>query len=593
MGDRRRSYRRCSRPRTCRRALAALLVWMAAGLQLHADEQKVQTTFRVKYVAADAVYLEGGSSAGLAEGQKLTIKRKESGENGAAEKVVGEIELESVASTSAAGKIISSSGDIVPGDTAYLSAEDIDKLKALLSANDARSYPQIITFTEGDPLDEEVRESLPRPPSPSVNRMRGRIGFEYGNLQQPGSGIGDSQVGLVLRLDATRLGGSHWNLSGYYRGLFHSQSGGTQQSTLTDLINRTYHLGFYYDNPDSKWVAGAGRLYIPWATSLSTIDGFYLGRRYGRATVGIFAGSAPDPTSWSYNPHLEMGGGFVNFEGGSFESIHYTSTSGIALTGVSWHRDRQFGFFENTFSYKRLLTVYSDQEVDLMDAFQNLDLTQNTSVPQTGGQKGFALSRSYITVRLQPIKILSLDVSENYFRNIPTFDLSLLGTGLLDKYLFQGLSGGFHLDLPLRLGIYSSLGRSSRTGDARPSWDYMTGFTAGDILHTGVRADLRYSKFDSSFGSGTFRSLTLSRGLGEALRFDVQFGDQNLISSFTNQGLSRFLTGDLDWMLGRHYFLSLGSTFYRGHVQNYNQWFLTLGYRFDNRGHQKSPDRTP
>jgi len=44
-----------------------------------------------------------------------------------------------------------------------------------------------------------------------------------------------------------------------------------------------------YDNPDSHWVAGFGRMYLPWAVSLDTIDGGYVGRRLGRgATVGVF-----------------------------------------------------------------------------------------------------------------------------------------------------------------------------------------------------------------------------------------------------------------------------------------------------------------
>jgi len=32
-------------------------------------------------------------------------------------------------------------------------------------------------------------------------------------------------------------------------------------------------------------------------------------------------------------------------------------------------------------------------------------------------------------------------VNHNYFRSLPTFDPRLLGTGLLDQYLFQGFSG--------------------------------------------------------------------------------------------------------------------------------------------------------
>jgi hypothetical protein len=561
--------------------IAGLILSFAlfAGLCPAQDKQeKMQTAFSVKYVSADAVYLEGGGNAGLATGQKLIIKQK-----GAEDTVVAQIEIESVAASSAAARILSGNGNIRPGDVAYLSPEEVEKLKRKLSAENEKRYPQIVSFTEEDPLDEEVRENLPKPQLPEVNRTRGRIGMDFGYMQQEG-GAASSLYGLTVRMDASRLGGSYWNLRGYYRGYRHSGGGSSSEPMLTDLVNRTYHLSLTYDNPNSRWVGGAGRLLVPWASSLDTLDGFYLGRRYGKATVGIFGGSAPDPTSWDYDPHRQIGGGFFNFEGGSYDSVRFSSTSGIALTRVDWRPDRQFGFFQNGFFYKRYLSVYSDLQCDLVNNFSGtLDGSLTATDTSSRAQRSLSLSRSYLTVRLQPLKALSFDISENYFRNIPTFDERLLSTGLLDKYLFQGLSAGFRLDLPYKLGVYSTIGRSSRSGDARPSLDYLVGVTASNILNTGVRADLRYSRFDGSFGRGTYRSLTLGRELGEAFQFDVQIGQQDVLSAFTSQSRSRFVNGNLNWLVGTHYYLGAGITVYRGNTENYRQSFVSLGYRFDNR----------
>ncbi len=278
----------------------------------------------------------------------------------------------------------------------------------------------------------------------------------------------------------------------------------------------------------------------------------------------------------------------MNFEGGSYDSFRFTSTSGIALTRIRWHPDRQFGFFQNGIFYKRYLSIYSDVECDLLNGSYNAPDSSSTATGTTQSltERGLALSRSYLTVRLQPLKVLSFDVSENYFRNIPTFDERLLSTGLLDKYLFQGLSGGFRLELPFKLGIYSTIGHSSRSGDSKPSWDYLAGITAADILHTGIRSDFRYSRFDSSFGRGTYRSLMLSRELGETLQFDVQFGQQDLLSAFTSQGRSRFVNGNLSWFFGTHYYIGLGMTVQNGSTESYRQSYATLGYRFDNRRHR-------
>jgi len=549
--------------------LLAWVVSLAAGMYANADEAKIQTTFPVKYVTADSVYLEGGSNVGLTQGQKLTVQRR-SPDGGQAElKVIGKIEIEAVASVSAVGKIVSSDSQIVAGDVACLSPEDVAKLKAAQSSEDAAKYPQVASFTSGDPPDQETRDSLPRPPSPEVNHIRGRIGFDYSNLSSPSSGIGSLQYGYTIRVEATRLGGTFWSISGFQRGRVYSQNDTLQQSTLRDLINRTYHLSLSYNNPESRWVAGIGRLYVPWASSLSTLDGFYLGRRHGIATIGLFGGTTPDPTSWNYNRHRQMAGTFVNFAGGSFDSWRYSTTSGFAVSRISWHPDRQFGFFENGIFYKHYLSVYSDIETDFRNASQN------------AGQSGFTFSRSYLTVRLQPHKIISFDVSENYFRNIPTFDPQLIGTGLLDQFLFQGVSGGVRLELPFRVGLYSNLGRSSRSGDTKTSWNYLYGATVGNIFRTGVRADVRYSKFDSSFGQGNYRSLLVSREIGEGFRFDLQAGQEEVISTVTSQTRARFLNGNAEWLLRGRYVLGLGITAYRGQVQDYNQYYISLGYRFD------------
>jgi len=68
--------------------------------------------------------------------------------------------------------------------------------------------------------------------------------------------------------------------------------------------------------------------------------------------------------------------------------------------------------------------------------------------------------------------------------------------------------------------------------------------------------------------------------MGESLRLDAQVGQQNYTSSLTAQNRSIFFTGDGDFAITRHYFFGGGATFYRGQVQNYDQVYFNLGYRF-------------
>jgi hypothetical protein len=528
---------------------------------------EVKTRFTVKYVVEGSVYLDGGREAGLVEGQKLTIRRPDPA---AAEgRVIAEIQVVSVASSSAACTIRTSNEAIRTGDEAVLSPSDAEALQKLRMAEESSKYAQVITFTAGDPLEEEVRAAVPKPRLPEINRARGRIGIEYSTVRDLFVPRQTATIGVVFRIDATRLMGTYWNLSGYYRGRLTQQHRDPSQETLTDLLQRTYHLSLTHNNPASRWVAGMGRLYLPWATSLGTVDGGYFGGRLGkRVTVGLFGGSAPDPTSWRYDPNRQLLGSFLNFEGGSFESLRYSTTVGVAAGRIRWRPDREFGFLESSLLYKHSLSLYYNLEMDRLHS------------ADAAGKKEIVPARSYLTFRVQPHRMISFDLNHNYFREIPTFDARLLATGLLDRLLFQGVSAGVRLDLPWQISPYVTVGRSNKTGDVKNAWNQMYGLAVANLFHTGFRADVRYSKFDSAFSSGTYRSLSFSRSARENLRFEIQAGQQNYVSALAAQNNAWWVNLNADWILRRHYFIGGGATFYRGPSQGYTQYQVNFSYGF-------------
>ena len=547
----------------------------------------VKTVFTVKYVAADAIYLSGGKSTGLTPGMKLTVKRPRATsaarESFAANTdaqgnlIVADVEVEMVASSSTVCEVNTSYTEIQQGDLAYISGSDAEMMVQKRETSSARKYPQVITFSEGDPLDEEAREAVPRPPLPEVNRMRGRIGIDYSGISSSGSTTSSyNQAGAVARLDFSRIGGTYWNLNGYWRGRL-TASAQPGQQTLQDLINRTYTLTLSYSSPNSNWVAGVGRLYLPWASSLDTLDGGYVGRKLAKGvTAGIFAGSTPDPTSWNYNPDRREGGTFVAFERGSYDSFRFTTTVGAALTALQWKLDAPFVFMENGISYKRYLAIYNAVQADY---------PQGVSTP--GYKPGLGLSRNIVTVRLQPHKRIELDGNYNYFRNAPTFALQLIPTGLVDALLFQGLSGGARVEIVRNVFVYTNLGRSHASGDTSSSWNQLYGATWNSVLHTAFRLDGRYAKFDSSFGKGTYRALSVSHNLGDRFMGQLQLGDQSMSSAFTVNGSNWFVNSIVDANLAAHYFLEGGYTLQRGGALNYDQWFVSTGYRFDNHARAK------
>lgn len=579
-------------------ALGAVLTWM--GPPIRAQTKDVRTSYQVRQLAAGAVYLDGGSDAGLKEGMHLKVFRLTPGEAQMSRKEIGDVTIIAVATISAVCEVKEGSKPIEVGDTAELSYEDAQAIELVRTSKTLRHVAQTVAFTEGDPIEEELREYVPHRPSPAVNRIRGRISFQQGTIFDHTTGMRSLQEGLVVRMDMTRIAGTYWNFTGYWNGRMTSQS--TTVQTLNDLLNRTYTIGFYYNNPNSHYVAGFGRFLLPFAPSLNTMDGGYFGRRLGAGfTAGIFAGSTPDPLAWNYNPNRQQGGTFIAFERGSYDRVRYASTVGAAMSRSHWHPERQFLFAENAFSVGAKLFISDSIEVDKVTK----SLTSNgINTPQ--------LARSFATVRIQPIRRISLDVGHNYFRTVPTFDLRLLGTGLLDQFLFQGFSGGFRVEVIRGIQLYGNFGRSKGTQDNRPSLNYAGGITlprlprlpvfaiylpsvpkfvrfvpglprvsgVGWLPSLGFRTDVRYSKFTSSFATGSYGSLTLTRQFTEKLHLDMQVGEQRIASAFTPQTRTRFATSNLDYLVGRHYILGAGWTVYHGGLQNYDQTFVTLGFRF-------------
>ena len=560
-----------------------LLLTLLVTSPLIASAQSAEklAVFRIKYVTADSVYLAAGRNAGIEEGMKLSVVKPppdgavDNGLRFRGQEHVAELQVISVADSSSVCEILSTAGDLRIGQFAFLTIDSVQARRSTETLQEADQYPITVGFTYGDPLDDEVREAQEKKvlqESP-VGRVRGRLGFDYGGTQDSG-GFRSHQLGMVINADMTFIGGTYWNFTGYWRGNLNSNSSGstgTRPTTLTDLINRTYHLSFTYDNPYSPARIGFGRLFLPWAPSLSTIDGGYLARKVSRTTtVGAFAGSTPDPTSWSYNPDQHIAGAFVNYERGDFNHTRFFSTAGLAVTSIQWRVARQFAFFENTFSCRRHITFYNSLQAD----------EARTSPLANGGSNPTGVTQSYSSLHFQPVSRITFGINHNYFRNLPTFDPRLVSTGLLDQYLFKGFSGDVRLEIPRHITLYTSLGRSKATADQKASLNQGYGISFANFWRTGLNANMHYSKFNSSFGSGQYEAISISKNLRESLRIDVLAGRQNFNSSLSSNNNSRFVNATADWNIGPRYFMEANLGWYNGTALNYRQWSTVFGYRF-------------
>jgi hypothetical protein len=136
------------------RTVLMVLIAASAWAQQAAD---YRAEFQVRYVATGSVYLAGGREEGLQEGFRLTVKHREPGAPLLSAQTVASIVVVAIAAHSAVCEIESSDGQIQVGDSAEVARQDLDIIQSIKQSTTARRYAQIVTFTNGDPLEDEQR----------------------------------------------------------------------------------------------------------------------------------------------------------------------------------------------------------------------------------------------------------------------------------------------------------------------------------------------------------------------------------------------------------------------------------------------------
>ena len=543
------------------------------ALQVLFAQEKRTVVFHVREAEETALYINIGRNSGLQEGMKLALFHSNSAPSQSSDgPAIGQVKVTIVADSSAVCEIVNSFGEIRIGDFGFLISSGNSQAVQDGGQTQGGELQLANRASDADLKDDQMeRKFEPSTTLPQRNTTV-RIGVDYDGTQVAG-GFRASELGFQVQSDVTHIADTDWSFTGYWRSRFRqtfSGLNGAQLESLDERIDRTYHIGLYYESPNSPYVAGLGRVGLPGAPSVATVDGGYFGRKINHhVTLGAFGGSTPDPTAWDYNPNQRIAGVFTNLEAGNFNGLHFSGAEGIAMTAIRWRAARQFAFLENTLSWRGFLWFNNVTEVDAARAS-----------PVTGQSNPTGISFTSSSLHVQPIRKLSLGLDHSYLNSLPSFDPNLLGTSLLDKYIFQGLSMDARYDLTHRINVFTQIGHEKSIADKRRMWNSMYGVSLSNLLKTGLHADVRYAKFASSFGDGNYKAVSISRGFTGNMQIELLAGTQNLFSNLTSTTSSHFVTFSSMWNLGPKYVIGTGFTWSRGTTQNYQQWNTMFGYRF-------------
>jgi hypothetical protein len=434
----------------------------------------------------------------------------------------------------------------------------------------------------GDTIVFSPRESAPleeAKPAPERKRgersghwlrdrgFRGRIGLHYLTLQdESGDGYGFSQPTLGLRLDGTEIGGSRFDASVDVRArrTYHTNAAEGAAEGRT----RVYRLNLARRLAGDRVRVSLGRQISPSLSSVSIFDGLLAEAAPGRFSLGAFAGTQPDPVDYGYSTDVVEYGTYGRWQSRPGVRSRWMLTGGIVSSSAGGTSNRTYTFLQARLNGPRL-HGYLLQEVDF-----------NAGWKTDMGEDGVSPTSTVATVRYKAAEWVSVYSGFDNRRRVRLYrDRETPETAFDDGYRL-GWNGGTDLRPSKRLTV----GLGARTSDgasAGSSHSYTMTLRArlGRVLQT---ASSRYTRYATPHSEGWLSALSVGGGLGSRHHLQLHAGirDEDRMGAETSHTVSRWIGFDADLGVARGLYLLLSAEITRSDVENNNQTFSGLSYRF-------------
>jgi hypothetical protein len=506
----------------------------------------------VKYVSAGAIYLDAGRASGISKGDTVEILRDD--------KLITLLTIAYVADNSSSCNIGEGAASIQTGDHALVRGTGVT------SGAGVETEP-----TELEMEAESQPVSKRKEPTRKVNRLAGRIGFEY--LVQDDREEYDydyAQPSLNVRLKISEIHGSYYSASLRMRTRKTIRNRESFSTPKSETSHRIYEAALRYEKPDSPIEYGVGRIVAQELRGIGYLDGAYAKYKGGgRLAVGVFGGTEPDLENTDFQTEVTKGGVYAAYDHRTSEGSRTSATLALAGSYQDGQVDREFVYQQLNYYYGSRLSLYESTEINIYRDW--LKDKESASM---------ALAGSQVNARYSPARLIAFSLGYDNRRNFYTYDARSVPDSLFDDALREGWRGS--VDFRFTRQISSELGGSLRTTEGRSvnatsSWLRVN---MSDVLNSAVSVTALARAYSTEYSDGVQPSLTVSKSLFRVLSTSLQFGANSYTLSSTdtkiNQNWSRLA---LDLSLGRRYYASLDAQAARGSHQNSNTISLALGLR--------------
>lgn len=478
-------------------AFLLLLVLLLAN----AGAQAVETSCEVSYISADHVYLNAGSAAGLSAGLRARVVRNE--------QTIAVLEVVFTARHSASCKVVSQTGEILPGDAVVYEAEAVSE------------SPEVPDPGTGVGVDtgmavrtREFPAGRSRPVARPGPRVTGYVAVQWDHSDETADrNLSNDFLSLPFRLRAEDLlGGAELRARGNFRHI--SRSGYSDRTPASEWRNRIREVALVRDDRRQDFHFAAGRVSTRFTASVGPLDGASFDYRVGPGIrVGGFGGFVPDWGDLNFSTDSKLAG----------VSFHLDRVSGsgryldLILAGVG-----RYTAGEVSREYLSVTTSWRDgTRLSLLQAAQ-VDL--NRDWRKSAGQNTLELTSLALTGRYALNRQLAVNLGYDDRQPVRTWEARSLPDSLFTDAGRTGWRAGltWRSRAGRNLSLWGSLRDEERTGDRTTSWN-------GSLLLprlTGAALDVRLALrgFDGPRLSGWSPTIDVAHRLRRGIRLSAEGG---------------------------------------------------------------------
>ncbi|MBK7093873.1 MAG: hypothetical protein IPH57_01930 [Saprospiraceae bacterium] len=342
----------------------------------------------------------------------------------------------------------------------------------------------------------------------------------------------------------------------------------------TDFYNdfKVFSLAFQYA-PGEKFNIWLGRKMNQSVANIGAIDGLQGEYSFNKYGVGIFAGTRPDFTDFSFNSKLPQFGAYV-VRNDKLRNGIASTTLAFAEQQNNFKTDRRFLYFQHNNSLVKNLNVFLSTEFDL---YEKIDSQPSNK---------FSLTSLYFSARYRVLKNLSFSASYDNRRNVIYYESYQT---FIDQLLAQETRQGFRLQAnysPVRnISVNASAFVRYQGDNPKPTTNYVGNLSFNKIPLHNVSLSLSGNILESVYFKGTIIGGRISDNFMKG-KLNLELNYRNVNYSFfnTESNLKQHIAGaNLSFNIFRKtsLMLSYEGTFDKTN-SDYHRYYVTINQRFKN-----------